>query len=86
MPLYRRKGVVIGTSGDNYLIMLAEDSVYEVGPEVYYVWNLLDGTRGVEDVARLAAYELDLPLDKVRALVYRIVDALEKEGLVDEVD
>ena len=85
MAVYRRRGVLIGSSGDNYLIMIDQDSVYEVGPEVYYVWNLLDGTRGVEDVVRLASYELALPRDKLRALIYRIVDLLDREGLVEEV-
>lgn len=81
MPTLKRRGFYIGMAGENHLIMIDEDNVYEVGPEVYYVWNLLDGTRGVEDLARLVAFELELPLEKVKPLVYRIVDALEKERL-----
>lgn len=86
MPPLKKRGVMIGMSGENYLILVGPDEVYEVGPEVYYVWDLLDGRLGVEDLARRVAHELQLPLDKVRPLVYRIVDLLEKEGLAHPVD
>ncbi|MCY0859136.1 MAG: PqqD family protein [Sulfolobaceae archaeon] len=68
--------------GANYIVKLSEDKVYELAPIAYYIWNMCDGEKTVEDIVNEVSKEASLPVDQVKDPVVAILDELMKADLV----
>jgi hypothetical protein len=73
--IYLRQGVDLGMQGDNFYVGLADNTVYELPPAVYYVWTTLDGERTLEKTIEDSSSELQI--DK-QALIEPFLAILEK--------
>ncbi|MEM2847288.1 MAG: PqqD family protein [Zestosphaera sp.] len=45
-----RQGVELGVEGDNYLVGVSEEKIYSLSLSAFYVWQLCDGSRNVEQL------------------------------------
>ncbi|MCC6032980.1 MAG: PqqD family protein [Desulfurococcaceae archaeon] len=46
-----KQGVELGIEGDNYLVGISEEKIYSLSLSAFYVWQLCDGSRNVEELA-----------------------------------
>lgn len=53
----------------------------DVGAEVF---NLLDGTRSVEEIISKISEEYDAPYETVKADVTRLIDKMKNHGLIED--
>ena len=82
----RRRERVLAQSSGETLILLATDSgeyftLDEVGGKI---WDLADGTRTVEEIARTLAGEYDAPVATIQADALEILGELADERLLDD--
>jgi phosphatidylglycerophosphatase A len=68
--------------GENYVIKLEEDKVYEVAPIAYYVWSLCDGNSTVDEIINKISTEAELAQDQVRDPVVMVINELVNASLV----
>lgn len=68
--------------GENYVIKVEEDKVYEVAPIAYYVWSLCDGNSTVDEIITKISSEAELSQDQVRDPVVMVISELANASLV----
>ncbi len=57
-------------------------SIYTLNAVAGEIWNLLDGTRGVDEIVVALRESYDIDAETVRVDVSRVLGELEEEGLI----
>jgi hypothetical protein len=80
----KKIGEVIAKSedGENYIIKVSDDKIYEVVPIAYYVWEMCDGNHTVEQIVGEISKEAGLPVEQIKDTIALIIGELEKASLV----
>ncbi|MEM0362999.1 MAG: PqqD family protein [Sulfolobaceae archaeon] len=80
----KKMGELIDRSeeGDNYIVKVEDDKVYELAPIAYYIWAMCDGNRSVNDIVVELSKEANLDESQVRDPVVMVLDELEKASLI----
>ena len=68
--------------GEGYIVKVSEEKVYELAPIAYYVWELCDGEKTVEQIITQISTEANLPIDQVRDPILMVLDELQKNSLI----
>ncbi|BBG25412.1 PqqD family protein [Sulfuracidifex tepidarius] len=77
--------------GQNFIIKLSDDKVFEVHPVAYYVWSLCDGNTSVETIVDKIEEEIkkepegsqsEITKDQLIEPVVTILNELEKASLI----
>ncbi|BDB98908.1 MAG: PqqD family protein [Saccharolobus sp.] len=68
--------------GDNYIVKVSDDKIYELAPIAYYIWAMCDGNRSVNDIVTELSREANLDESQVRDPVVMVLDELEKASLI----
>ncbi len=77
--------------GQNFIIKLSDDKVFEVHPVAYYVWSLCDGNTSVETIVDRIEEEIkkepegsqsEITKDQLIEPVVTILNELEKASLI----
>lgn len=53
-----KQGVELGIEEDNYLVGVSEEKIYSLSLSAFYVWQLCDGSRNVEQLVKQIAEDL----------------------------
>ncbi len=69
-------------SGEAVVITPAENTVRMFNRAGSRIWELMDGTRAIEDIASVLTEEYRIGFDDALASVQRFVDALVAKGVV----
>ncbi|MGC9105795.1 MAG: PqqD family protein [Thermoprotei archaeon] len=79
-----KKGQVVDVleDQDSYVIQLDEDRVYQVASIAYYVWEMCDGTRTVQDIVAEISKAANLSEQEVSGPVTQILEELSKAELI----
>jgi hypothetical protein len=79
-----RKGEVIDKSedGENYIIKLAEDKIYEVAPIAFYVWNMCDGEKTVSQIIEEISKEANIESSQIRDPIVTVLEQLQEASLI----
>ena len=68
--------------GEGYIVKVSDDKVYELAPIAYYVWELCDGEKTVEQIITQISTEANLPIEQVRDPILMVLDELQKNSLI----
>lgn len=68
--------------GEGYIVKVSEDKVYELAPIAYYVWDLCDGEKTVDQIVAQISQEANLSVDQVRDPILMVLDELMKASLI----
>ncbi|BFH73569.1 PqqD family protein [Sulfurisphaera javensis] len=68
--------------GEGYIVKVSEDKVYELAPIAYYVWDLCDGNKTVDQIVTQISQEANLSVDQVRDPILMVLDELKKASLI----
>jgi hypothetical protein len=79
-----KKGQVVDVleDQDSYVIQLDENRVYQVASIAYYVWEMCDGTRTVQDIVAEISKAANLSEQEVSGPVTQILEELSKAELI----
>ncbi len=79
-----KKGQVIDhlEDQDSYVIKLDEERIYQVAAIAYYVWEMCDGNRTVQDIVTEISRAANLKEDEVSGPVVQILEELSKAELI----
>ena len=69
---------------EGIVLRLKDGIYYSLNPVALKIWELSDGTRGIEDITLEIEREYDVSFKKVTKDVEDFVDALKREELVLE--
>lgn len=78
----KRGSLISINKGKKPLLQTPEGQKYEVSFIAAYVWDLLDGSRGVLDIVEAIEKSGNLKDDDLPQIVNKIIDELEKVNLV----
>jgi len=79
----RRDGVLAQEAhGQTVLLRLADGGYYALDEVGAAVWELCDGSRGIDELVGALCAEFDAPPEIVRADVLEFVDDLQRERLL----
>lgn len=82
--IYMRQGELIGLQGENYLVAVSENLVYELPPAAYYVWLMMDGERTLEETIERSSEELQIGKEVLVDPFLVILEKLIEVNLVAE--
>jgi len=68
--------------GEGYIVKVSEEKIYELAPIAYYVWELCDGEKTVEQIITQISTEANLPVEQVRDPILMVLDELQKNSLI----
>ena len=68
--------------GEGYIVKISEEKVYELAPIAYYVWELCDGEKTVEQIITQISTEANLPIEQIRDPILMVLDELQKNSLI----
>ncbi|EZQ10793.1 MULTISPECIES: PqqD family protein [Acidianus] len=68
--------------GDNYIIKLSEDKVYEVAPIAYYIWAMCDGEKTVNDIVEEVSKEANIEFDQLKDPIVQVLEQLQQATLI----
>jgi len=68
--------------GEGYIIKISEEKVYELAPIAYYVWELCDGEKTVDQIVTQISTEANIPSEQVRDPILMVLDELQKNALI----
>ncbi|BAB65498.1 MULTISPECIES: PqqD family protein [Sulfolobaceae] len=68
--------------GEGYIVKVSEDKVYELAPIAYYVWDLCDGEKTVDQIVTQISQEANLSVEQVRDPILMVLDELKKASLI----
>mgnify|MGYP001772478639 CR=1 FL=1 len=68
--------------GEGYIVKVSEEKVYELAPIAYYVWELCDGEKTVEQIITQISTEANIPSEQVRDPILMVLDELQKNALI----
>jgi len=79
-----RNGEVIDKSedGENYIIKLSEDKIYEVAPIAFYVWNMCDGEKTVSQIIEEISKEANIESSQIRDPIVTVLEQLKEASLI----
>jgi hypothetical protein len=79
-----KKGEVVdkAENGENYIIKLEEDKVYEVAPIAFYVWNMCDGEKTVTEILDEISKEANLETSQIRDPIVTVLEQLQEAALI----
>jgi hypothetical protein len=83
-----KQGSELGISGDEYLVSLDESRVFALAPAAYYIWNLCDGVRSVNDILKKIEDDLresgEQPLEEseLKQIIAMVLTELNNVGLI----
>ncbi len=90
-PTKKGEFLDMAENGENFIIKLGEDKVFEVHPVAYYVWSLCDGNTSVEAIVDKIEEEIkkesegtqgEITKDQLITPVVTILNELEKASLI----
>ncbi|MEL9929454.1 MAG: PqqD family protein [Sulfolobales archaeon] len=79
-----KKGDLVGSDGNNFVVALSDEEVYSLDPAAYYIWSLCDGSRTVGDIIQKASEDLSLNKEEIREPIINILEVLLKANLLAE--
>ena len=83
-----KQGSELGISGDEYLVSLDESRIFALAPAAYYIWNLCDGVRSVNEILRKIVEDLresgEQPLEEseLKQIIAMVLTELDNVGLI----
>jgi len=82
-----KQGVELGIEGDNYLVGVSEEKVYSLSLSAFYVWQLCDGSRNVEQLVGHVMEDLKdssqkISEDELKDLLTLILGQLHEAELI----
>jgi hypothetical protein len=83
-----KQGSELGISGDEYLVSLDESRVFALAPAAYYIWNLCDGIRSVNDILKKVEEDLQesgeqlLEESELKQIIAMVLTELDNVGLI----
>jgi hypothetical protein len=81
-PQKRGKVVDVLEDQDSYVIQLDENKIFQVASIAYYVWEMCDGTRTVQDIVDEISKAANLSEAEVSGPVTQILEELSKAELI----
>ncbi|MCY0849159.1 PqqD family protein [Sulfuracidifex metallicus] len=92
-PTKKGEFLEMAEDGQNFMIKLGDDKVFEVHPIAYYVWSLCDGSTSVENIVNKIEEELkkesedegkenEINKEQLIQPVVTILNELEKASLI----
>ena len=81
-PQKRGKVVDVLDDQDSYVIQLDENKIFQVASIAYYVWEMCDGTRTVQDIVGEISKEANLSEAEVSGPITQILEELSKAELI----
>jgi pyrroloquinoline quinone biosynthesis protein D len=76
------RGVRLHTEGDDVAYLLVPEGVVDLNPTARAVLELVDGTRGSDEIAAVLAERYDAPIEELRADVCELCGALRARGFL----
>lgn len=82
-----KQGVELGVEGDNYIIGLSEEKVYSLSLSAFYVWQLCDGSKSVNDLVGHVLEDLksspqDISEEELKEILVLILGQLHEAELI----
>ncbi len=82
-----KQGVELGIEGDNYLVGISEEKIYSLTLSAFYVWQLCDGTRSVEQLVGRVMEDLkeasqEISENELRDILTLILGQLHEAELI----
>ncbi|MCG2871148.1 MAG: PqqD family protein [Sulfolobaceae archaeon] len=81
-PQKRGKVVDVLEDQDSYVIQLDENKIFQVASIAYYVWEMCDGTKTVQDIVDEISKAANLSEAEVSGPVTQILEELSKAELI----
>ncbi|ARM75152.1 PqqD family protein [Acidianus manzaensis] len=69
-------------NGENYIIKLSEDKIYEVAPIAYYIWAMCDGEKTVNQIVDEVSKEANIEFDQLKDPISAVLDQLQQASLI----
>ncbi|AWR96672.1 PqqD family peptide modification chaperone [Acidianus sulfidivorans JP7] len=69
-------------NGENYIIKLSEDKIYEVAPIAYYIWAMCDGEKTVTQIVDEVSKEANIEFDQLKEPISAVLDQLQQASLI----
>lgn len=69
-------------NGENYIIKVADDKIYEVAPIAYYIWALCDGEKTVTQLIDEISKEANIEFEQLKEPVVAVLDQLQQASLI----
>lgn len=82
-----KQGVELGIEGDNYLVGISEEKIYSLSLSAFYVWQLCDGSRNVEQLVKHVMEDLkespqEMSENEIRDILTLILEQLHAAELI----
>lgn len=68
--------------GDNYIIKVSEDKIFEVAPIAYYIWAMCDGSKTVTQIIDEISKEANIEFDQLKDPVTAVLEQLQQASLI----
>jgi hypothetical protein len=80
----QKKGKVVDVleDQDSYVIQLDENKIFQVASIAYYIWEMCDGTKTVQDIVDEISKAANLSEAEVSGPVTQILEELSKAELI----
>lgn len=69
-------------NGENYIIKLSDDKIYEVAPIAYYIWALCDGEKTVTQIIDEISKEANIDFEQLKEPIVAVLDQLQQASLI----
>ncbi|MEM0037688.1 MAG: PqqD family protein [Zestosphaera sp.] len=82
-----KQGVELGVEGDNYIVGINEEKVYSLSLSAFYVWQLCDGSKSVNDLVNHVLEDLksspqEITEDELKEVLVLILSQLSDAELI----
>ncbi|MEM1620068.1 MAG: PqqD family protein [Fervidicoccaceae archaeon] len=84
--IYVKRGQSVGMTDENFVVALSDEDVYELSPAAYYIWELMEGDKTVEQVVARIVEELEMSPEELKEPVAAMVEKLAEVGLLEELE
>ncbi|MCQ4344212.1 MAG: PqqD family protein [Sulfolobales archaeon] len=81
-PQKRGKVVDVLEDQDSYVIQLDENKIFQVASIAYYIWEMCDGTKTVQEIVDEISKAANLSEAEVSGPVTQILEELSKAELI----
>uniref|UniRef100_A0A7J3ZKJ7 PqqD family protein n=1 Tax=Fervidicoccus fontis TaxID=683846 RepID=A0A7J3ZKJ7_9CREN len=82
--VYVKRGQSIGSTGESFVVAVDEESLYELSPAAYYVWEQMNGERTVAQIVEKISSELNIDYEELKQPVALVIEKLLEVGLLAE--
>lgn len=69
-------------NGENYIIKVSDDKIYEVAPIAYYIWALCDGEKTVTQIIDEVSKEANIDFEQLKEPIVAVLDQLQQASLI----